>query len=558
MHSISRKVFVVAVTFLLSAASTAAMAATYYVAPGGSDSRTPAQAQNMGTPFASLQRAHNVAVAGDTIYLRGGTYASSAQIVFTRSGSSGKPIKVFNYPGEVPILDGIRQTTPHPQSVSGTVVRLSNASWWHIKGLEIKNGPTGGIVVYGTSANNILEALRTHRNGRLANGGGMGNGILVQGTGGNNLALNNDAYCNDDELGGGGGADGINFVSTGTGNVIRGNRMWRNSDDGIDMWTSVPTLIENNWVFESGYDCNALTPRGNGNGIKLGGSGSVKDGGHKVIRNVSWKNRTHGFHDNVGDLAMTVYNNTAWSNGGSSSANYAFYTSPSTVFKGNLSFAGAVKVKGSSTFNSWNLPITVTSADFASLDDTCARGPRKADGSLPDCAFLHLVAGSDLINKGTVSTGLPYTGASPDLGAFEYSSAPVNQSPDLIVTALSYSNGVFTSTIKNQGNAATPSGVAVGVGYYVDGVYRTYGTVVAPPLTAGESGTAGTNGGSYVIPSGTHTVMAHVDSINRFAESNEDNNKFSITVGGTQPPKGCTKKAINIAAGASDGGFAWR
>lgn len=534
------------------------MAATYYVAPNGSDSRTPAQAQNIGTPFASLQRAHNVAVAGDIIYMRGGTYLSSTQVLITRSGSSGKPIKVFNYPGEVPVLDGIKQTTPSPQSFSGVVVRLSNASWWHIKGLEIKNGPTGGIVVWGTASNNILENLRVHNNGRLANGGGMGTGVLVQGSGGSNLVLNNDVYCNDDELGSGGAGNGINFVSTGSNNIIRGNRAWRNADDGIDMWTSRPALIESNWVFESGYDCNGTTLRGNGNGFKLGGSGSTSDGGHKLLRNVAWKNLSHGFHDNVGDLPMTVYNNTAWSNGGSTWANYAFYTSPSTVFKGNLSFAGSVKVKGSSSFNSWNLPVTVNSEDFASLDDRCARGPRKADGSLPDCAFLHLVAGSDLINKGTVSTGLPYTGSAPDIGAFEYSAAPVSQSPDLIVTALSYKNGIFTSTVKNQGKAATPSGVAVGVGYYVDGVYRTYGTVNAPPLSAGETSTAGTSGGSYFIPSGAHTVMAYIDSINRFDESNEDNNQFSITVGGTRPLTNCTKKNINVTAASSDGGFAWK
>ena len=49
--------------------------------------------------------------------------------------------------------------------------------------------------------------------------------------------------------------------------------------------------------------------------------------------------------------------------------------------------------------------------------------------------------------------------------------------PDVIVTSLSYTGGVFTSTVKNQGTAATPAGILIGLGHSVDGVYRTWGGV---------------------------------------------------------------------------------
>ena len=98
--------------------------------------------------------------------------------------------------------------------------------------------------------------------------------------------------------------------------------------------------------------------------------------------------------------------------------------------------------------------------------------------------------------------------------------------PDVIVTSLSYAGGIFTSTVKNQGTAATPAGIAIGVAYSVDGVYRTWGSVTGP-LAAGASVTIGTNGGSYTIPNGTHTIMAFADDVNRFAESDETNNKLS-------------------------------
>lgn len=45
--------------------------------------------------------------------------------------------------------------------------------------------------------------------------------------------------------------------------------------------------------------------------------------------------------------------------------------------------------------------------------------PRNPDGSLPDITFGKLVEGSDLIDAG-MAVGLPYEGAAPDIGAFEY------------------------------------------------------------------------------------------------------------------------------------------
>ncbi len=122
--------------------------------------------------------------------------------------------------------------------------------------------------------------------------------------------------------------------------------------------------------------------------------------------------------------------------------------------------------------------------------------------------------------------------------------------PDVIVTSVSYANGIFTTTVKNQGTATTPTGTIIGVGYSVDGVWRTYGYVTGP-LAAGSSVTIGTDGGPYTIPTGTHTIMAYVDDVNRFAESNETNNQlFKTADAGIQlPPAGQT--AISVAGIAS-------
>ena len=137
--------------------------------------------------------------------------------------------------------------------------------------------------------------------------------------------------------------------------------------------------------------------------------------------------------------------------------------------------------------------------------------------------------------------------------------------PDLIVTSLSYANGIFKCTVKNQGTAATPAGVAIGVKYSVDGVGKTWGSVTGP-LAAGAFVTIGTNGVPYAIPTGTHSITALVDDVNRFKELVETNNQLSMSVKGgvtdTQPPtvsvtapaKGVTVtgSAVTIFANAAD------
>src|SRR3954466_5714611 len=79
-----------------------AQAAEYYVSPTGSDSN----AGSLAAPFATLQKGNDVAVAGDTVWLRGGTYQNSKQIKLNKSGQSdAKRIRFFAYAQELPLLD---------------------------------------------------------------------------------------------------------------------------------------------------------------------------------------------------------------------------------------------------------------------------------------------------------------------------------------------------------------------------------------------------------------------------------------------------------------------
>ncbi len=76
-----------------------------------------------------------------------------------------------------------------------------------------------------------------------------------------------------------------------------------------------------------------------------------------------------------------------------------------------------------SNHNSFDLPITLTEADFLDLDEAELVKPRQDNGDLPVIKMLHLTPDSKAIDQG-VNVGLPFNGNAPDLGAFETDAKP--------------------------------------------------------------------------------------------------------------------------------------
>ena len=173
------------------------LAAEYYVSPTGSDSNPGTQA----SPFASIQKANNSAAAGDTIWMRAGTYYSTTQINLSKSGTSDtNRTKIWAYPGEVPLLDCSKYQTTTPGA--NTPAILVTGSWMHLKGLEIANSKVGasGDHSYSTlqtkgASNDTFELLNLHH--------GFGAGLFIDDTkgGGGHLILNCDSHDNYDQTG---------------------------------------------------------------------------------------------------------------------------------------------------------------------------------------------------------------------------------------------------------------------------------------------------------------------------------------------------------------------
>ena len=135
----------------------AAVPIRYYVAPAGSDTN-PGSA---GSPFRTIQKAANVAGAGDTVIVRSGRYTGASRIVsLSRSGAPGNPITFMSENRWGAILDG------RGQSQEGWYF---DAGVGHVRveGFEIRDLQAHGFDFYGGAVHDItIVRNRVHHIGR--------------------------------------------------------------------------------------------------------------------------------------------------------------------------------------------------------------------------------------------------------------------------------------------------------------------------------------------------------------------------------------------------------
>ena len=489
-------------------------ATTYYVATpssGGNDSNPGTLAQ----PWASWNEAFTSTSVqpGDTVFFRGGVYQTTVVtglgIRPTRNGTVDNWIVYINYPGEVPILDCGNITTG---DIVYSGLRNDGIS---IRGIEY-------IKLFGLTVRNVKQYYdRNYARGIYIENGIViiencktyncwGHGMHSEFTEGANESsthyiINCDSYNNCDSisgnpLGSNAGATGAGFDAWDGGGTngkayFYNCRAWGNSDQGWSIPTEAYVKCEGCWSF-----ANKAYGKGGGAGFKMGWQDiNLPNLRREMINCVATYNDGYGFFTNEKGsdppyiaVKSNHFNNIAYHNGGfgftiqdteqadeieqwrNYSNNISYLNTSGAVYNA----AGAAKYSGSN--NTWDIPLTVADADFASLDTTGITAPRQADGSLPDndCYhyFLRLASSSDLIDAG-VDVGLPYGGTAPDLGAFEY---------DLDETA----TDILTFTLADQTGAATINTtnhtVAIEVSYTADitdltpTITLSYGATIDP------------------------------------------------------------------------------
>jgi len=88
--------------------NTASWSATYYVDTNGSDTNL---GTSLSSPFKTIQKSMNTAVAGDTVYVRGGVYRERVDVFKGGGTSPDKMLHVLAYANETPMIRGSDQVT---------------------------------------------------------------------------------------------------------------------------------------------------------------------------------------------------------------------------------------------------------------------------------------------------------------------------------------------------------------------------------------------------------------------------------------------------------------
>ncbi len=317
--------------------------AVYYVATTGSNGNSGA----IGSPWLTIAYAVAQLSAGDTLFIRGGTYTGSSNVIDSAvntvpSGTSGSRITIGGYPGETVTItppDGqqaIRLTVGAPayltvqdltlDGINGTdipangapdLIFLSTGAHHNIfQRLDVQRSSANG---FGFSSQNgeanynqILNCL-IHDNGRL-DFGNTGYGIYLKTS--VNVIAGNEIFGNN-----GYGIQHNPAATFGNDNIIRANRIHDNAVHGtigVGGETSYGIVIsggERNIVHSN------LIYRNQG-GILLYGGGGVQSKDTKVYNNTITGNLGHGgggesgidcqYYDSANPPLIT--NNIIWDN----------------------------------------------------------------------------------------------------------------------------------------------------------------------------------------------------------------------------------------------------
>jgi parallel beta-helix repeat protein len=370
----------------------AATAATYYVATNGNDSRSCDTAQTIGTPKQSIGSGIRCLSAGDTLYIRGGTYNEVVDDnnikPFPQGSSWNNAVTIAGYPNEIAILHGsgdhtlgLGQQTWYvifdniviDGSGSTFGVSFFGSTFVRFQNSEVKNAQASGILSNLAVPNfNEYLHLKLHHNGSSR----FDHGIYLEGQ--NNLIDGCEMYNN---IG-----YGIHIYNGGGGtgsNTIRNNSVHNNlGDGGVTLSSGNNHLFYNNIVYNN-----------NGYGITIGFGGADNT---QIYNNTIYGNSYYAINLRGGVSNTKIRNNIFFSNNSDSIDDFG---SSGTVLSNNLT--------------SNPLFVDATNADF------------------------HLQVSSTAINAGMalseVSTDLSGRtrpqGAGYDIGAYEYYEYSVSQLP---------------------------------------------------------------------------------------------------------------------------------
>ena len=207
----------------------------YYVATNGNN----ANPGSLQYPWRTIHKAADSVKAGDTVYIRGGTYHESN--IFYADGTATAPITLTGFAGETVIIDGSSYTIP--AKASGNALIQVYGEWYIIRDLTITGSGDQGLTIHG--AHDTIDNVYSHHN--------WGWGILMTGdyeTTQNSRVWSN-SMMNENHSQTSEWSGGVTCARYPDYCTIRTTRSWENWGEGMSTFESLHTRIENNTVYDN-------------------------------------------------------------------------------------------------------------------------------------------------------------------------------------------------------------------------------------------------------------------------------------------------------------------
>jgi len=420
----------------------------YFVSTTGSDKNPGSETK----PFRTIQKAASVVLPGDTVWIRGGEYKEIVTI--TRGGQKGKTVEFRNYGDEEVIIDGGDRHVPEWNGL----LNVKGASYVNISGINVRNSGERGIWLTADAVNSHISLgdCRVKNTAKSAFAIEQVNGCQLinceataagDGYPGFYLFDNKEVVlenCVSHNNGGNGGGLAQGFVFYGGSNYeVRRCSAFENSRDGFD--TGGGTVGTQDIQFT---DCSSYRNGEDGFGLNSyarnaiyrrcliydnDGSGfNIYEGASQVeIDNCTIVGCAHYFWiDGSDDPSQGVENVRVRNCIGYGVQNRGIITiAPFNGISFDYNCWSGV-YSGYGAFCLWNMgpgEIPLIYDDIGSNRSWSLQLGQGQHSFAGDPGFVnlsgndyHLRSDSPCIDKG-LNVGLPFSGAAPDMGAFEYS-----------------------------------------------------------------------------------------------------------------------------------------
>jgi parallel beta-helix repeat protein len=467
----------------------------YYVATNGSDRNSG----NIDEPFSTINYGIRKLGAGDTLFIRGGTYHQAVTVDV--SGTELAPITISGYNGEPVLISGDNYLIP--EQLNGDGLINVTGSWNIIKNLEISQSGDNGIRTHISGNHNLIDNVYAHHN--------WGSGAMLSGdydTVQNSRFFFN-SLCNDrssDRNMTSGWGFGVSCARQPHYCTIRNSVSWENWGEGISTFESYNSILEDNIVFNN-FSTNMylsdtqgsilrrnlifnipgnITQSGSQVGILIGDEKNFPSKNNTVVNNFiigTNKNIYAGSDGGLDHLLIannTLVNSADEGNMVINSGNAGTARIINNIFIQKNLLPNIIDESSQKASYSHNLWSKSPGKKFLSPYDVVGNPLLTPIGKLsgsnhPQPDWFTLQTGSPAINQGMVLTEVTddyfknSRGASPDIGAYE--------SGDLRTTSPAPMTGLQSGDATNDGDV-NPTDYLVWLSYKANQIFQDLKKVI--------------------------------------------------------------------------------